>query len=218
MKNENGYWVDDNNNSWNEDFYTIEEAKSYSETLINCKGCTNCTNCEYCRHCTNCRYCTGCKDCTNCRHCKGCTDCEYCTNCEDCTNCKDCGHCKGCRKCANCINCRDCKDCPYCTDCEDCIACASCKGCIGCRYCEYLRLITSQPQIYTTNKIGSRKSRTIFIYSEKQLFVRCGCFWGTLAEFESAVEKTHGSNKYAVVYRKEIAKVKILFEREGQNE
>lgn len=34
-----------------------------------------------------------------------------------------------------------------------------------------------------------------------QVIVKCGCFNGTLGEFLCAVDKTHGSNHYADVYR-----------------
>jgi len=79
-----------------------------------------------------------------------------------------------------------------------------------------LKSIKSQPQTYTTKKIGSRKSQTTFIFSDNKIFVRCGCFWGTLAEFELSVEETHSDNQHGIAYKKEIEKVKILFESEGE--
>lgn len=48
--------------------------------------------------------------------------------------------------------------------------------------------------------------------------IRCGCFHGNLKEFAEAVEKTHGDNKYGEQYRKEIEKVKMLFELEDKND
>ncbi len=46
--------------------------------------------------------------------------------------------------------------------------------------------------------------------------IRCGCFHGSLKEFAEAVEKRHGNNEYGVQYRKEIEKVKALFELGGE--
>ena len=53
MKNENGYWIDENNNKWNKNIYSEEAAKKWSKTLINCYYCTNCTNCTNCTYCSN---------------------------------------------------------------------------------------------------------------------------------------------------------------------
>jgi len=77
MKNENGYWIDENNNKWNKNIYSEEAAKKWSKTLINCYYCTNCTNCT---NCTYCRYCRDCTDCTDCTNCTNCTNCTYCSN------------------------------------------------------------------------------------------------------------------------------------------
>jgi len=39
--------------------------------------------------------------------------------------------------------------------------------------------------------------------------VVCGCFKGTLDEFEAKVTKTHGDNQHAQDYRKWIEAIKI---------
>jgi len=41
--------------------------------------------------------------------------------------------------------------------------------------------------------------------------VKCGCFWGTIDEFEEKVNSTHGTNQYAKQYFAEIEKVRELF-------
>lgn len=46
--------------------------------------------------------------------------------------------------------------------------------------------------------------------------IKCGCFHGNLKEFAEAVEKTHGDNEYGKQYRREIEKVKALFELEEE--
>lgn len=70
MKKYDKYWVDDNNNRWNSDCYTEEEATQYSNSLINCSYCTNCTNCINCSDCTRCGDCSDCTNCINCSYCK----------------------------------------------------------------------------------------------------------------------------------------------------
>ena len=189
MENKNGYWVDENKNYWDERYFTKEQAILSSKSLVDCANCTDCTDCIGCTDCTNCINCIGCTDCGGCTSCRGCS---YCTDCTDCT---DCSCCTGCTDCTNCIGCTDC------TDCTD------CRG---------LKSILSQPQIYTTSKIGSRGQQSTFIFTDGEIKVRCGCFWGTLHDFELAVEKKHGNNEYGIAYKKEIAKVKILFESEGE--
>ncbi|MCI9078318.1 MAG: hypothetical protein HFH68_05240 [Lachnospiraceae bacterium] len=50
--------------------------------------------------------------------------------------------------------------------------------------------------------IGSRNDFTTFYRGrDGQIMVRCGCFGGTLDTFLRVVDKTHGSNHYADVYR-----------------
>lgn len=65
MKYEIGYWVDDNDNRWNEHLFNYREAERESKTLKNCSGCENCANCEDCTNCINCENCFNCKDCCN---------------------------------------------------------------------------------------------------------------------------------------------------------
>ena len=60
--------------------------------------------------------------------------------------------------------------------------------------------------------IGRRNSFTTFFRDkDKEISVRCGCFFGKLDEFLEKVQETHRDNKYALVYRAavEIAKMQI---------
>ena len=50
------------------------------------------------------------------------------------------------------------------------------------------------------DRIGSRKGCTYFFKTPSEIYVRCGCFFGTIARFENAVNKTHSNNEQ---YRKE---------------
>lgn len=91
MKQINGYWVDENNNRWDTEIYTEEEAEKYSKSLVNCYncdscyGCYGCYGCRNCCDCDNCYYCCDCRNCDNCRNCYNCYDCDncHCDNCHD---------------------------------------------------------------------------------------------------------------------------------------
>ena len=61
IRTENGWHIDENNNRWDADFYTAEQAEAFSQTLKDCRDCS------YCRGCSDCRYCRGCSYCSDCR-------------------------------------------------------------------------------------------------------------------------------------------------------
>jgi len=86
MKKENGYYIDENNNRWDCNLYTEDQAKKNSESLIDCSDCSDCSRCS------------GCSDCSDCFRCSGCSDCSRCSRCSDCfrcSGCSDCSHCSG---------------------------------------------------------------------------------------------------------------------------
>ena len=189
MKQINGYWTDENNNRWDIEIYTEEQAENFSKSLVNCRNCYNCHDCRNCRNCHDCRNCCDCCDCDYCYNCC------YCRNCRCCNNCYNCCYCRNCRNCDYCHDCRNCRNCDYCHDYE------------------------SNPQKYTTSRIGSRNDQTTFYYGETkdgmEVQIVCGCFRGDLEDFEKAILETHKDNDlYREQYLKEIEKVKVLFDLE----
>ena len=59
--------------------------------------------------------------------------------------------------------------------------------------------------------IGSRKGCTYFFKTLSEIYVRCGCFFGTIAEFEAQVNKTHENNEqYKNEYLEAIKYVKAI--------
>ena len=68
-------------------------------------------------------------------------------------------------------------------------------------------------ECYLTIKgLGSRyRDTTIFKTRNGDVVVRCGCFYGTLAEFVDEVEITHGDSKYAKEYLAFVELAKIHF-------
>ena len=132
------------------------------------------------------------------------------------TGCRDCRDCRGCRDCidcSGCSHCRDCIDCSYCRDCRGCSGCNYCRDCIGCIDCRDCRV---QPDVYTTKRIGSRNSPTIFYRNEKsEIFVSCGCWKGCFADFQERVQEVYPTGEYGDQYRKEIQSVERLWLHEN---
>jgi hypothetical protein len=74
--------------------------------------------------------------------------------------------------------------------------------------------ITSVADILLIGPIGSRSDYTHFYRTDKGVYVKCGCFFGTVDEFASKVKDTHGDNKYANQYLKVIGLVNKYFEKD----
>lgn len=73
--------------------------------------------------------------------------------------------------------------------------------------------VSEQKSIITILDIGSERG-CLTIHSDSKIGVRVtrGCFTGSIEEFLSAVEKTHGDNLYGKIYRAVIEMAKIQFE------
>lgn len=56
--------------------------------------------------------------------------------------------------------------------------------------------------------MGSRNSRTTYYWTGERKQIVCGCFSGTLEEFEVRVKKVHGDNEHGKNYLSWIKKVK----------
>ena len=72
--------------------------------------------------------------------------------------------------------------------------------------------IQSPSDILIVGTIGSRNGYTTIFHTDKGLFVQCGCFKGTLDEFEAKVKETHQGNKHERDYLALIQFVKVKFE------
>ena len=62
------------------------------------------------------------------------------------------------------------------------------------------------------DNIGSRKSRTLFFKTDKDVFVQCGCFFGNLEKFVAKVKETHQGNKHERDYLALVEFIKVRFE------
>ena len=72
--------------------------------------------------------------------------------------------------------------------------------------------IQSPYDILQVGAIGSRNGYTTIFHTDKGVFVQCGCFKGTLDEFEVKVKETHQGNKHEKDYLALIQFAKIKFE------
>jgi len=62
--------------------------------------------------------------------------------------------------------------------------------------------------------MGSRNSQTTTYWNDEKTQVVCGCYTGTLDEFEKRVEKVHGNNECGKQYKKYIETIKKIIEME----
>lgn len=59
--------------------------------------------------------------------------------------------------------------------------------------------------------IGSRLDYTTAYKTDKGIYIKCGCFFGTIEDFEKAVEDTHKGNEYEKPYKELIRFISSLF-------
>ncbi len=104
------------------------------------------------------------------------------------------------KNCTDCISCKGCKGCINCTSCTNCINCTSCRGCISCTDCRGCVNFDINPQRIVSPFIGSRRAQSVFYWNGDKELLICGCFTGSLAEFEEKVKETHGETQYAKEY------------------
>ena len=72
--------------------------------------------------------------------------------------------------------------------------------------------LKSDSDILIVGSIGTRNDYTTLFHTDKGVFVQCGCFKGTLDEFEAKVKEAHQGNKHEKDYLALIQFAKIKFE------
>ena len=72
--------------------------------------------------------------------------------------------------------------------------------------------LQSSSDVLIVGPIGSRNDYTTIYHTDKGIFVRCGCFRGSLNEFRKKVKETHGENKHAKDYLTLIDFVKAKYD------
>ena len=61
--------------------------------------------------------------------------------------------------------------------------------------------LTGDRPYFAVGPIGSRQDVLAAFLTEKGLFLRAGCFFGTVEEFRDKLEGEHGDNMHAIEYR-----------------
>lgn len=74
------------------------------------------------------------------------------------------------------------------------------------------RICSDADYIYLKGFGSHNRSTTIFRAKSGNICVSCGCFIGSLQEFENKVKETHGNNKFAKEYLALVEAAKIHFE------
>ena len=74
------------------------------------------------------------------------------------------------------------------------------------------RVSDNADYIYLKGFGSHSRSTTMFREKSGNICVSCGCFSGTLEEFENKVKETHGNNKFAREYLALVEAAKIHFE------
>ena len=72
--------------------------------------------------------------------------------------------------------------------------------------------LQSSSDVLIAGPIGSRNDSTNIFHTDKGIFVRCGCFRGSLSEFGKKVKETHGESKHAKDYLALIDFVKAKYD------
>jgi hypothetical protein len=72
--------------------------------------------------------------------------------------------------------------------------------------------LSSVNDILIVGPLGSRSAYTQIYRTEQGLFVKCGCFFGTIDYFATKVKETHGDNEHSKAYTRLMAYAKEHFE------
>ena len=78
--------------------------------------------------------------------------------------------------------------------------------------CGSANIQSAADYIYIKGLGSEYRGTTVFRDRNYGVAVKCGCFLGSLAEFEKQVKETHGDSKFAAEYLKLVELIKIHFE------
>lgn len=207
--------------------YTIEDFEDFEIDEYGIKICPSgdysqikhfdikCSFNERCSFSNGCSFTERCHFDENCSFGATCSfemSCSFAAECsfgEDCYFYADCDFKMWCRfgeDCRFAENCRFGKGCSfgmYCSFCENCSFDEGCRFGEMCTLENNLKFENIREQVdrvIKIDRIGSRRDCTYFFKTSSNIYVSCGCFFGTIAKFEAKVNETH---KYNEQYKKE---------------
>ena len=108
---------------------------------------------------------------------------------------------------------------------ENCRFSAMCSFGMWCRFGELCRFGAgcsheglTNSEYFACDRIGSEKRKTYFFRADEGMFVRAGCFFGTLDAFVERVKEVHGGTKHEKDYMLavELAKSVLKSNTDGQ--
>ena len=73
--------------------------------------------------------------------------------------------------------------------------------------------LSCSSDVLVVGYIGSRDGYTTIFHTDKGTYVQCGCFKGSIEEFETKVKQTHNGNKHERDYLALIEFAKIKFSK-----
>ena len=182
-----------------DEYCSFGKTSSFGE---NCIFGKHCSFGECCSFGESCSFGTVCSFGEYCYFSKWCLFEEKCSFGQNCTFDKHCNFDKHCSFGANCLFNK---------------GCSFDKDCTFGDYCNlennlYFEDIPEQiDRVIKIDRIGSRKGCTYFFKTLSQIYVRCGCFFGTIEKFEAEVNETHKNHdKYRKEYLEAIKYIKAV--------
>ena len=90
-------------------------------------------------------------------------------------------------------------------------SCSFGERCSFGKACSFENIQEDIDRFVKIDRIGSRNGCTYFFKTLSNIYVRCGCFFGTIDEFEQKVKETHEHNEqYLKEYLEAIKYVKAI--------
>ena len=95
--------------------------------------------------------------------------------------------------------------------------CSFGERCIFGERCSYENTRVKNGKYFACDRIGSEKRKTYFFMDEtEKMFVRAGCFFGTLTEFIARVKKVHAGTKFEKEYLMACELAKVVLEENDE--
>lgn len=80
-------------------------------------------------------------------------------------------------------------------------------------WCSYENTRVKNGKYFACDRMGSEKRKTYFFMDEtEKMFVRAGCFFGTLTEFVARVKEVHAGTKFEKEYLMACELAKVVLE------
>ena len=95
--------------------------------------------------------------------------------------------------------------------------CSFGERCIFGAGCSYENTRVKNGKYFACDRIGSEKRKTYFFIDENgKMFVRAGCFFGTLTEFIARVKEVHAGTKFEKEYLMACELAKVVLEEKDE--